>query len=138
MRFFDLAHAAIGLIDTTAADAVVFDRLAQMRGEILLPGLAVGDLIAVGETIAISMDACALIGAVDAAAGASRLVVVESLGAVDAVGVDRIDENPAELGAVGSAKPFGVIGIGVVDLKKIVDFLAGFNMLLQVGAGVHW
>ena len=137
VRCFDLAHAAIGLVDAIAADAVVFDRLAQMRGEILLPGLAVGNLVAVGEAIAVGVDARGLVGGVDSAAGAGRLVVVKSLGVVDAVGTDRVDEDPAELAVVGPAEPFGVVGIGVVELEEGVDFLAGFDVLLQIGAGVH-
>jgi hypothetical protein len=49
-------HPAIGLVHAVTADAKVRDWLAEMAGEVLLPSLAVADLIALGEAIAVRVD----------------------------------------------------------------------------------
>src|ERR1700733_13069986 len=49
-------HPAIGLVNAVAADAKVRDWLAEMAGQVLLPRLAVADLVALGEAVAVRVD----------------------------------------------------------------------------------
>ena len=49
-------HPPVSLVHAVAADAEVPDRLAEMAGEVLLPRLAVADLGALGEAVAVSID----------------------------------------------------------------------------------
>ena len=52
-----LAHTAIRLVHTVVADAVVTDRFLQARREVVLPGLAIVDLVTIGETVTVGVDA---------------------------------------------------------------------------------
>ena len=54
---FPRNHPAVGLVDAVAAHAEVPDRLAQVCRQIFLPGLAVADLVALREAVAIGIDA---------------------------------------------------------------------------------
>ena len=49
-------HAAVRLIDAVPAHAEVADRLAEVARQVLLPRLAVADLMALGEAVAIGVD----------------------------------------------------------------------------------
>src|SRR5262249_44749134 len=49
-------HSAIGLVDAETAHAEVADRLTQVRRQVLLPGLTVADLVALGEAVAVSVN----------------------------------------------------------------------------------
>src|SRR5262249_13692350 len=80
----DLAHAEIGLIDAVAADAIVADGLLQMRRQVLLPGFAVADLVAVREAVPVSVDAARSIREMGHFASAVALVMVERLRAIHA------------------------------------------------------
>ena len=72
-----------------------------MRGQMLLPGLAVTDLIAVGKTIAISMDAAVLVGEVDAEPRpVVSIVVVLAAGLLHAVIQEGIGVYPSQVGVM--------------------------------------
>ena len=55
-------HPQICLIDRVAADAEVADRFSQVRGQHLLPRLAVADLLATCEAVAVGVDAARAVG----------------------------------------------------------------------------
>ena len=97
-------HPQIGLVDAVAADAVVADRLLQVSGQVLLPGLPVIDLVAMGEAVAVGVDASRAVGAVEQPPGAVGLIVVERVGAIDPVAtVARLHVCAAQVGIVDPA-----------------------------------
>ena len=57
---FFLQHPAVGLIDSKSAHTEVPDRLAQVGRQILLPSLAVTNLVAMSEAVAIGVNAASL------------------------------------------------------------------------------
>ena len=49
-------HPTVGLVHAVAADAEVPDWLPEVAGEVLLPGLGVADLSALGVAVAVGVD----------------------------------------------------------------------------------
>ena len=62
-------HPAVRLVDAVAAHAEVPDRLAQVARQVLLPGLAVADLVALREAVAVGVDAALPAGVHERSAG---------------------------------------------------------------------
>src|SRR5207249_3561211 len=90
----DFEHAAIRLVGAVATDAVVADGLLQVRRQVLLPRLAVADLVAMGEAVAVGVDAAIAVWGIDHSAGAVGLVMIESSRLVHPVGPNRIAQGP--------------------------------------------
>jgi hypothetical protein len=94
--FFAL-QAQVGQVDGVAADAVVADPLAEVGGQGLLPGLAVADLLAAGEAVAVGVDAAGLLGVVNGPAGAQAVVAVRVDRAVEPFLEIAVDVQVARL-----------------------------------------
>src|SRR4029453_6746173 len=100
---FHHQHAAISLINAVAADAVVSNGLLKMRRQILLPGLAVADLIAVREAVAEGMDAARLVGKLNSLPGSVRFIVVKRPGIIYTIAMNRTAMHPSEFRVISPA-----------------------------------
>src|SRR5262249_35651005 len=83
-------HPTVGLINTVAADAIVPYGLAKVTPEILLPSLAVTDLIALRKAISVTVDTGPHIRISDARAGAVWLECLHGARAVYAPAHARV------------------------------------------------
>ena len=61
---FLLNHSSVGLMDAVTAVPEITNRLAQVGGEVFLPGFTVIDLIALRETVSVGVYPAGLIGEV--------------------------------------------------------------------------
>jgi hypothetical protein len=83
-RFFTL-HPNIHLINRIPADPEIADGLTQVGREPFLPGLAVADLVAIRETVAVCIDAARPVGKQRHMACARCFVGVFAIGPVNTV-----------------------------------------------------
>ena len=100
---FHLQHAAISLINAVAADAVVSNGFLEMRRQILLPGLAVADLIAVGEAVAVGMDAARFVAKLRDLPGPVRFIVVKGFRIIYAIAMNGTAMHPSEFRVIRPA-----------------------------------
>jgi len=115
---------------TLPADAVVPDRLADVGGEDFLPRLAVVDLIAVGEAVAVGIDPARLFPVVDHAAGTRGVVAVAGERPVGSVPVRSLDRCPPDGGVV----PLVYVVVGATSLDPPADGVGSERELLEVAA----
>jgi hypothetical protein len=66
-------HPALGLVDTIPPHAEVSDRFTSVSRQVLLPGFAVADLVAMSEAVTVGVDAAFLAGVHEGGASAVGL-----------------------------------------------------------------
>ena len=108
----------VGLVGAEAAHAEVAHRLAQVSGQVLLPGLAVADLVALSERIAVGVEAAWPAGIHPGGALAVVLAGGDGPAVVDTVPWQGAAEGVAHLAVEpGPGRHLGV--------EEVVDGLAG-------------
>lgn len=115
---------------TLPADAVVPDRLADVGGEDFLPRLAVVDLVAVGEAVAVGVDPARLIPVVDHTTGTRMVVGVAGERPVDSVPVRPLDRYPPD----GAVVALVYVVVGATSLDPPADGVGSERELLEVAA----
>src|SRR5438132_951979 len=116
-------HPAVSLIDSIPAHPEVPNRLAQVPRQILLPSLAVADLVALSEAVTVGVDAAFPAGINEGGASAIGLDGGDSGAGVDSIGRQIIPQNVAQFWI--KLRPTGTA-------QKSVNHLSRDSALLQI------